>query len=250
VAWSWARRWETLLPSDDPATAREVAQGRSYHRSGRVTALRVATGRLRGRVQGNLATPRAVEVAVPVLGDPEWSRIVRLLAGQLRHSARLLAGLQPEGLEEELSAMGVRLLPGPDEVDTNCGCGKAQPCAHTAAVWQAVTERIDEDPFTLLRLRGRGRERLLAELAAERARHAAGTDRVPLEGLGVEGWTRARSPLEALHLPPEDDGGPAFSPLRVLGDPPGWPPGPGAESLFGPLVQRAADWARALRSDA
>lgn len=243
---SWAARWDALLDRGDTNNARELAQGRAYHRSGRVTNLRVGTGVLRGRVQGARATPRAVEVTVAVLDEAQWARVVSLLAGELRHSARLLAGLQPEGLEEELSSRGVRLLPEPDEIDTTCGCGRAQPCAHAAALWQTVTERIAEDPFTLLRLRGRGRERLLAELAAERAEPAEAAF-LALEGLQADGWTRARSPLGALHLPPEAESGAPFSPLRLLENPPGWPPGPDPETMFRPLVERAALWASALR---
>ncbi len=39
---------------------------------------------------------------------------------------------------------------------------------HAAGVWLAAAERIAADPFALLRVRGRGRERLLAEVAATR----------------------------------------------------------------------------------
>lgn len=246
---SWAAQWrELLLTPDDPRAAREVAQGRAHHRSGRVTDLRVTTGALWGRVQGHRATPRTVDVDVAVLDAEDWRRVVQLLAGQLRHSARLLAGLQPEGLVEELAEAGVRLLPAPEDVETTCGCGRGHPCAHVAAVWEAATERIDADPFTLLRLRGRGRERLLAELAAERAEPGGDVPFRPLSALPVEGWSRAGSPLEELHLPVGQAGAPAV-PLRLLGNPPGWPGGPDADDLFDPLVDRAADWARRLDDD-
>lgn len=245
---SWAAQWRALLTTDDPRAAREVAQGRAHHRSGRVTDLRVTTGALFGRVQGHRATPRTVDVDVAVLGDEDWRRVVELLAGQLRHSARLLAGLQPEGLAEELAERGVRLLPASEDIETTCGCGRDQPCAHAAAVWEAATERIDADPFTLLRLRGRGREQLLAELAAERAEPGGDTQFKPLSELPVEGWSRARSPLEEIHLPVREAGATAV-PLRLLGNPPGWAGGPDADDLFDPLVDRAAEWARRLDDD-
>lgn len=243
---SWAASWRALL--DEEHAGREVRQGRAYHRSGRVTGLDVATGRLSGRVQGRRATPRAVEISVAVLDDDQWARVVDLLAGQLRHSARLLAGLQPEGLAEELADAGVILLPGPEDVAIVCACGRAQPCAHAAAVWEAGATAIEEDPFTLLRLRGRGRERLLAEISAARASRSPGdgdgfAHAVPLDRLDHDGWTRARIPLEEVHLPPQDPATPGATPLRLLGDPPGWPRGPSAEELFSPLVARAARWA-------
>lgn len=243
---SWAAQWRALLAPNDPRAAREVAQGTAHHRSGRVTDLRVATGALWARVQGHRATPRTVEVDVAVLDEEGWRRVVELLAGQLRHSARLLAGLQPEGLVEDLADRGVRLLPTAEDVETTCGCGRVQPCAHAAAVWEAATVRIDEDPFTLLRLRGRGRERLLAEVAAERGEPTGDAPFRPLSELAVEGWGHARSPLEELHLPPRQRPTAATRPLRLLGNPPGWPGGPNADDLFGPLVERAAQWARRL----
>lgn len=240
----WAVRWRDLLAADGERQARAIAQGRAYHRSGRVTDLQVGTGRLSGRVQGRQATPRAVEIGVTVLGEREWSAVGSVLAGQLRHSARLLAGLQPDGLTEELAAAGVNLLPTRDEVETTCGCGRPQPCPHVAAVWEAATERIDEDPFTLLRLRGRGRERLLADLAAGRAGSSDQTG-VPIGELDTSGWTAARAPLEELHLPAPALREGAAGALRLLGDPPGWPRGPSADELMAPLVERAARWARA-----
>lgn len=241
----WAAQWRALLLDDDQRT-RAVAQGRAYHRSGRVTDLQVGTGRLSGRVQGRRATPRAVEVRIAVLNDEQWTTIVELLAGQLRHSARLLAGLQPVGLAEELAARGLRLLPAAEDVQTTCGCGGAQPCAHTAAVWESATDRIAEDPFTLLRLRGRGRERLLADLAAGRTHRRDGAGSIPVSELDAAGWTSARSPLEDLHLPSAEGRTPVAGPLRVLGDPPGWPRGPSADELLGPLVELAARWASDL----
>lgn len=238
---SWAARWQSLLLPEGAEGSRERAQGRAYHRSGRVTDVRVTSGGVSGRVQGKRATPRAVEATVAVLDADQWRRVVDLLAGQLRHSTRLLAGLQPEGLDEELAAVGVRLLPEPDDVTTACGCSRPQPCAHVYAVWEAVTERIDDDPFVLLRLRGRGRERLLADLAADRSDAGESSASVALDELDAGTWTRARAPLEEVPLPAGDDA--PSRPLRLLGNPPGWPGGPDAESLFGPLVERAARWA-------
>lgn len=242
---TWAAQWRALLSGNGERGDRAIAQGRAYQRSGRVTDLQLGTGHLSGRVQGRQATPRAVEVTVTVLGDAEWSTIGAVLARQLRYSARLLAGLEPDGLTEELAAAGVSLLPSREEVRTTCGCGRTQPCAHAAAVWETATERIIEDPFTLLRLRGRGRERLLADLAAGRAGPSEQADVVAVGELHATGWNTASSPLEELHLPALHLRDGAASPLRLLGDPPGWPRGPRADELMAPLVERAARWARA-----
>lgn len=254
MAVSWSAQWRTLLRVDDATARRQVVQGRAYHRSGRVTGVRVATGRLSGRVQGHRATPRAVDITVALLDDGQWGQVVDVLAAQLRHSARLLAGLQPEGLAEELETVGVSLLPAADDVAINCGCGQGQPCAHAAGVWEASAELIEDDPFALLRLRGRGRERLLAEVAAARGPRGQGGQDTPddvlaLDELDAKGWSQARSRLEELHLPDDRHAPGGAVPLQLLGDPPGWPAGPRAEELFGPLVERAARWARQRTDD-
>lgn len=240
---SWEAHWRSLLSTEDDAVAREVVQGRAYHRSGRVTDLRISAGLVAGRVQGRQSTARVVEVAVATLTASEWATVVDLLAGQLRHSARLLAGLPPEGLAEELADLGVALLPAPDDVRTTCGCGSVRPCAHVAATWESTSEQIADDPFILLHLRGRGRERLLADLAATRAQQADHAVSIALTDLTAAGWTRNRAPLEDLHLPAGHVPDRGSAPLRLLGDPPGWPRGPGADELFGLLVERAASWA-------
>lgn len=241
---SWEDRWRELLGDVPDSAARAVVEGRGYQRSGRVTDLRVQAGTASGRVQGKRATPQLVDIVVPTLDEAEWHTVVGVLAGQLRHSARLLAGLAPEALEGELAASGVALFPAPEAVTASCGCGEAvSPCAHVAAVWEATAEAIAADPFAWLRLRGRGRERLLADLAAARGRDTDGAAAgLTLDELAADGWRSARVPLSEIHIPPGEPPATTAAPLRLLGDPPGWPSGPDAWRLFSPLVAAAAAW--------
>ncbi len=171
--------------------------------------------------------------------------MVAAIAAQVRHGARLLAGQAPEGLEGELEGEGIQLFPHPAEVVLSCSCDDPAPqCKHVVAATVATAGAIDEDPFVLLRLRGRGREELLAELAEARRRGpdgSAGDVRgMPISALsGTENWAEARAPLddfdlEDLQLDP---------PLASLPDPPGWAGGVTAQDLFGPLVERGAAWA-------
>ncbi len=253
----WSDRWRGLVDDAGPATALRVSRGRAYERSGRVSDLRARPGALSARVQGSRATPYLVEVGLPVLDAAEWDRVVAAVVEQARHSARLLAGQAPEGLEDELAAQGpqggpqgVRLFPHPAELATSCACDDPSPtCKHVVAVVEAAANRLDDDPFLLLHLRGRGRERFLADLTA--ARRAAGPEPegISVSALSTERWTSASVPPQAVTSPAAADREAAAGqedPLARRGDPPGWSGGVSAPDVFGPLADRGAAWARRL----
>jgi uncharacterized Zn finger protein len=246
----WGKRWRQVL--DDPQLARRVTQGRQLSRSGRVSGIRATAGLLSGRVQGTRATPYLVELAIGVLDDDQWALIVGVLASQVRHSARLLAGLTPKGLDAELDAAGVTLFPALAELDVTCACGDtATVCPHAAGVWEAAATQLESDPFLLLRLRGRGRDRLLADLATARQgdRQERSLTGIPIAELDVDDWTRARAPLDELHLPLMTSPPTPAAPLKLLGDPPHWAGGVSAWDLFRPLIERAASYARKLEAE-
>lgn len=238
----WPQRWLELLDDTEPAAARRIARGKAYARAGRVTDVRVTAGAISGRVHGSKATAYPVEVAVEPLSDEQWEAVVGILAGQVRHSAQLLAGQVSDSLAQELARRGVDLLPTPARIAPGCPCGDdVATCAHVAALWEVAGERLATDPLVLLRLRGRGRERLLADLAEARRRSSPDSAGVPVERLDPTRWDRLRGPLE-----PVEAGGAATASaprLASMGDPPGWEGGVSAWNLLRPLVERAAAWA-------
>lgn len=249
----WAQRWAALLAEAPGDIARRARQGFALVRSRRVNDVRVSTGRLSGSVQGSRATPYVAEIAVPVLGEGDWDRIAGTIASQVRHSARLLAGQAPEGLAAELEAMGVRLFPRREELEVACACGQGL-CEHAAAVWYAAGEQLADDPFVLLSLRGRGRQRVLDDVAGRRGSVREGVDSgIALEALDVAGWWDARGPLDEVGAGPQGSLAAPRAPapaLRALGDPPGWAGGVSAYDLFRPLVERGAGCAARLLTEA
>lgn len=256
-----AERWRALLPAADAEGARRrIVQGTAFYRSGRVAGLRIGPGRASGGVQGATATPYHVEVLVEVLDEPDWEAFVETVGGELRLAAALLAGRWPDGLADTLAARGVDLAGGPGSMEPRCPCGEAdRPCAHLAALWEALADRIAEDPFVLLRLRGRGRQRILADLAGARRAHTADPGQatrldagtIPVSALDPGRWSSAREDLAELDIAPlaARPDLPA-GPLRLLGDPPAWA-GPGsARDTFAPLVEQAARYAeRVVRGE-
>lgn len=243
----WAQAWGGLLerPSADARRAdRRGEQGAALHRAGRVGPLRVQSGFAVAQVQGSRATPYAVELEVPLLDDDEWEIVSEVLASEHRYGAALLAGHPPEGLIDLLATRGLALLPDADEVDVLCPCSSPSPCAHIIATWEAVGAAFEDDPFQLFQLRGRGRERLLAEVTAARRRSLPADDHeIAVGELDATRWSDApRSLAELARTWPGDRRVDAAPVLVLLGDPPGWPDGadPPTE-VFGPLVRRAVE---------
>ncbi|CAN5218531.1 hypothetical protein BH23ACT9_BH23ACT9_11130 [soil metagenome] len=245
---SWADQWRAVLGGSDYELKRRVRQGTATYRSGRVSDVRLGIGRVTARVQGSRATPFLVELEVPVLIDADWEVVLDLLASRIRYSARLLAAQHPEGLAEEAAEQGVRLFPRMDEISVAAGHSGEDPFPVVgAAVWEAVASRLDSSPFPLLQIRGRGRERVLRDIARRRRADGGGLeDGVALDQLPVIGWSTEPAPLDAVTIPPVRRPRLSAPGLRVLGEPDGWAGTLSPADLLGPLVADAADAALAL----
>jgi uncharacterized Zn finger protein len=236
----WGEAWVTALEQRARLDPNRLPRGRSYARGGTVGELTIAPGEVRAAVQGRRLRPYQVRVRVRVLEAEEWDRVLDAIAAQIGHAAALLDGeLLPEVADDVRSA-GIDLLPGPGELQPRCSCPDwADPCKHAAAVCYLVAGALDADPFSLLLLRGRRRDEVLAALRARR-RSAdvamAAPDRSrPATDAGVDGreaYRRSPAPLPAPPLPPPRPGQPAVLPV----DPP-----PAAGLRPEDLVALAAD---------
>lgn len=240
---SWSAQWMQALhdlPLSEDAKERRIRQGRATAQSGRVQAFTANPGRLTARVQGGRPTPYLVAVDVPQLDADAWAIVVNLLAEQVRLCARLLAGQEPEELIELARAHGVELIPAISDVTFMAGHGPDEEVPTVGvAVWAAMGQALRHDPYPLLRVRGRGRERLLHEISVARGR--SGTpDGVPLSELAPEGWTRANGAFESVHFPPAHLASRQAPSLAALGDPKGWAGAMDALHLFGPTIEAAS----------
>jgi uncharacterized Zn finger protein len=165
----WGEAWVTALEQRARLDPNRLPRGRSYARGGTVGELAIAPGEVRARVQGRRVRPYQVRVRVRVLEAEEWDRVLDAIAAQIGHAAALLDGeLLPEVADDVRSA-GTDLLPGPGELQPRCSCPDwDDPCKHAAAVCYLVAGALDADPFSLLLLRGRRRDEVLAALRARR----------------------------------------------------------------------------------
>jgi uncharacterized Zn finger protein len=160
----WSRRFVDVLESF--ALGTRLTRGRSYARRGQVLSLAVEPGVVTASVQGSRAEPYAVRVAFARLPAATWTRIEEALAAQALYSAQLLAGEMPPEIEDVFAGAGAPLFPrSVADLTMSCSCPDwSVPCKHLAATFYLLAESFDEDPFQILRWRGRDRADLLAHL--------------------------------------------------------------------------------------
>jgi uncharacterized Zn finger protein len=215
----WGQRWQALLDDAGPSAARRVQRGQALARRGSVDDLRLEPGRITGTVREDRVAPYRVVIRWPVPDDEAWETAIGSLTAELRFTAALLDGRLPEGIDEVLADAGVPILPRERDLELSCTCTeRVRLCRHVAAVYAAAGTSIDRDPFLLLMLRGRDRDRLLRALRAGRG---DGPQASAADGLDLSaGFEAARGDLDAipLHPAPVDDPAALF---HRLGVPPG-----------------------------
>lgn len=170
----WGQEWVTAL-EDSTLDSGRLSRGRTYARKGMVGPVTIAPGQVKAAVQGSRPRPYRSAVHLPILTRTQWDTLLDAVAARAGHLAALLDGEMPAELVDDARHAGVPLLPQPTELDPECSCPDwGHPCKHAAALCYAIAATIDDDPFVLFALRGRGRDDVLAELRARRT-----ADRTP-----------------------------------------------------------------------
>ncbi|RAJ72613.1 putative Zn finger protein [Streptomyces sp. PsTaAH-137] len=164
----WGNAWVDALEDTalDPA---RLARGRTYADRGHVDAITVTPGRALAYVHGSRPRPYRAELRLRPLSDEAWDRFLDTAAARPDHMASLLDKDVPHAL-----AAVVDLLPTVDDLTPECTCpDRAHPCKHAAALCYQTARLVDEDPFVLFLLRGRGEQELLTALTRRNATHTA-----------------------------------------------------------------------------
>lgn len=247
----WGAAWIEALEGRARLDPNRLPRGRTYARVGAVGEIDVLPGEAIAPVQGSRRQPYQVRVRVRTFSRREWAVVLGRLARQAGHAAALLEGELPPGVADDVRAVGLDLLPGPGEVQPRCSCPDwADPCKHSAAVCYLVADLLDQDPFVLFLLRGKGRDELLTELRARRAGDAGGKPvdvasdhRRPTgadweQDRGVvarDAWSRSVARVPSLPSPPRRPGRPVVLASEA-------PEGSGVDT--GALATLAGDAAR------
>jgi uncharacterized Zn finger protein len=228
-----------------------LLNGRIYATEGRVLNFNLEAGRIQARVQGTAAEPYAVSITVSTIPDTDWELIVEIMSCQALYTAQLLAGEMPQDVEEVFTAAYVPLFPaGQEELKAQCSCpDRANPCKHIAAVYYAMAEAFDKDPFLIFHLRGRSKDALLGMLRAQRSAEAQA---FPLNAETQDSGTidalrfwAAGEEIESIRIaiaPPALPGGTS----KRLGRPPFWRSPADPITHLGELYEAIAKRARDL----
>jgi uncharacterized Zn finger protein len=181
----WAKRWIAVLESFQIGA--RLGRGRSYARGGQVLSIDIEKGEVRSRVQGSMPRPYDVCIELKVLSEKEWDQVMKAVSGQALFVAKLLAGEMPQEIEKVFEAAHLSLFPRKvGDLKTSCSCPDySNPCKHIAAVYYLLGEEFDRDPFLLFRLRGLGRDELMARLRQTAVPETAPAEAGPAEEPGA-----------------------------------------------------------------
>ncbi|MEU7015673.1 SWF or SNF family helicase [Streptomyces sp. NPDC046385] len=171
----WGRAWLQAL-EDTALDGQQLKQGRRHARAGAVGAVSVRPGRITAVVQDRDGTAYRSDVLLQELSEAEWDLLLDLAVDSAGHIAALLDREMPPHLVEDAAAAGLELLPGVGDLEPECACEAWDHCPHTAALCYQVARLLDEDPFVLLLMRGRGERALLDALQERSAARASGAE--------------------------------------------------------------------------
>lgn len=164
----WAREFVAAM-EDAALDLGLLRRGRRFAGSGRVGPITVSPGRIAAVVEDPDGIVDVV-VRLATLDDAGWERFLAQVGAEAGHLAALLDGDVPRSLVRSADAADVALLPTIGDLESDCGCPDiGDPCQHAAALCYQAAWLLDDDPFVLLLLRGRGREELLDALGSAAA---------------------------------------------------------------------------------
>jgi uncharacterized Zn finger protein len=164
----WSGRFLAVL--EQLGVGGRLTRGKTYARAGQIVDLAIEPGEVVATVQGSRAEPYRARIGLAPFAGEAWDAVEEAFARDSWYAASLLGGTVPDDLEDVFASVGLSLFPtGAREMPMNCSCPDwSVPCKHLAAVAYLVAERFDDDPFLVLRWRGRDRATLLAGIRSHR----------------------------------------------------------------------------------
>lgn len=194
--WAEQRIWRIVEQGADGDTLRE---GLEYARTGQTRRIAFDGGRVEASVQGRRPRAYVTRFSMPRFSRVECDNAVRALAEQSRYAAKLLSGELPPSIEDVFVPLGLHVFPtGPGEPEVSCTCLEdTRWCKHVVCIAALLAERLGDNPFLILELRGLSKEELVEGLREQRSLSGAGPGPQPVVAAHVAGLSDAQpTPLE------------------------------------------------------
>ncbi len=163
---SWGKQWiQSNLKIGRPF---RMQRGIEYvNDKRRIDNLSIIPGQIFATVQGTAPTPYRVKIKFETILEEEWRIILKKLTNKTINIINLLEGSLPEEIITIFNESGYSLFPDASKgLNATCSCpDKAIPCKHIAAIILYLARVIDFNPFLLLELRGKPKEKILTDLS-------------------------------------------------------------------------------------
>ncbi|NHJ86086.1 MAG: hypothetical protein FK734_11540, partial [Asgard group archaeon] len=160
----WIETFETL------ESGNRIAQGKLLAKKGQVMYIKVQKGFLVSKVQDARFKPYKIRIEVNLFTDQQWLKIIEALSLKAIYLAYMLNGKLHDDFLSIFSNEDFSLIPKiKNDLKAACTCSDwANPCKHTAAVFYALANEINTDPFILLKLRGKSKNEFIEILKEKR----------------------------------------------------------------------------------
>ncbi len=206
----WGKQWLDALTDID--NTNRLPRGRAYCTGGHIISCEwIAPERcILALVSGSAYFPYEVRISLPRWAPDKEKALLDAIAADPALVAELLQGTLPPAVAEICQSLNLELFPRSwRQMSTSCSCpDSARICKHIAAVFYALADAIDTNPFLIFQLHGLD---LAAELKTRGIDTQAVTSARPLLFSEL-----ARAALEDLPTPPVLTSDQALEALRTL----------------------------------
>ena len=152
----WGATWLRALESVDHSN--RLPRGRTYCNTGHIASCEwhPETRSIEALVDGSAYYPYEVTIALPPLPEKKAEALLNAIAKDPVLVAELLDGTLSPAVADLAENLGIELFPKSwRSMKLACSCpDSARVCKHIAAVFYALADLIDADPFLIFKLHG------------------------------------------------------------------------------------------------
>lgn len=201
---------------------------------------------------------QVVSIELRQFAQGQWRNVIAMLSDRAIFTTSLLNGELPMGIVEIFKQASLSLFPTRlREFTFHCNCkSQSSPCEHACALLIAFAQKLEEDPFNILTLRGITRDSLLSMLRSarsdqivdEKTRYRISYE-LPAQSVSFTDFYLPRGSREGHESIDDVNFHISYAPtplLRRLGSPAIWDAPMSVESILQPIIEAAAREAEML----